>query len=108
MTDATVERQRMVDSQIRARRISDVRVIEAMLRVPRHEFVPVSVRYEAYQDHPLPIGDGQTIWHPYVVALMLQSLQLKPTDGVLEVGTGFRICNGSARGTSPRPSQWNA
>jgi len=78
----------MVDSQLRARGISDHRVLDAMLRVPRHEFVPESLRAEAYQDHPLPIGDDQTISQPYVVAVMLESLQLKPTDTVLEIGTG--------------------
>jgi protein-L-isoaspartate(D-aspartate) O-methyltransferase len=59
-----------------------------MLRVPRHEFVAASNRAQAYEDHPLPIGDGQTISQPYVVALMLESLQLTATDTVLEVGTG--------------------
>jgi protein-L-isoaspartate(D-aspartate) O-methyltransferase len=59
-----------------------------MLRVPRHQFVPEALRARAYEDHPLPIGDGQTISQPYVVALMLESLQLAPTDKVLEVGTG--------------------
>jgi protein-L-isoaspartate(D-aspartate) O-methyltransferase len=78
----------MVDSQLRARGISDLRVLDAMLRVPRHEFVPEPCRAQAYEDHPLPIGDGQTISQPYVVALMLESLQLAPTDKVLEVGTG--------------------
>jgi protein-L-isoaspartate(D-aspartate) O-methyltransferase len=78
----------MVDSQLRARGISDHRVLDAMLRVPRHEFVPESLRAEAYEDHPLPIGDDQTISQPYVVAVMLESLQLKPTDTVLEIGTG--------------------
>jgi protein-L-isoaspartate(D-aspartate) O-methyltransferase len=78
----------MVDSQLRARGISDARVLEAILRVPRHEFVPETLRAQAYQDHPLPIGDGQTISQPYVVALMLESLQIAPKDKVLEVGTG--------------------
>lgn len=78
----------MVYSQLRARGISDPRVLDAMLRVPRHQFVPEAFRAEAYEDHPLPIGDGQTISQPYVVALMLESLQLAPTDKVLEVGTG--------------------
>ena len=78
----------MVDSQLRARGISDPRVLDAMLRVPRHEFVPEPYRAQAYEDHPLPIGDGQTISQPYIVALMLESLQLTPNDKVLEVGTG--------------------
>jgi protein-L-isoaspartate(D-aspartate) O-methyltransferase len=59
-----------------------------MLHVPRHEFVPETLRDEAYEDHPLPIGDGQTISQPYVVALMLESLRVSPDDTVLEVGTG--------------------
>jgi protein-L-isoaspartate(D-aspartate) O-methyltransferase len=81
-------RRHMVDSQLRSRGISTPRVLDAMLRVPRHEFVSASNRAQAYEDHPLPIGDGQTISQPYVVALMLESLQLTPTDTVLEVGTG--------------------
>jgi protein-L-isoaspartate(D-aspartate) O-methyltransferase len=88
MTDPTTARQLMVDSQLRARAISDPRVLDAILRVPRHEFVPESLRAEAYDDHPLPIGDSQTISQPYVVAVMLESLQLTPTDTVLEIGTG--------------------
>src|ERR1700744_3620360 len=71
-------RQRMVDTQLRARGISDARILDAMLRVPRHEFVSEALRAEAYEDHPLPIGDGQTISQPYVVAVMLESLQLTP------------------------------
>jgi protein-L-isoaspartate(D-aspartate) O-methyltransferase len=86
--DPTMARQVMVDSQLRARGISDSRVLDAMLRVPRHQFVPEAQRARAYEDHPLPIGDGQTISQPYVVALMLESLQLTATDKVLEVGTG--------------------
>lgn len=78
----------MVDSQLRDRGISDSRVLEAMLRVPRHEFVPEACRDQAYEDHPLPIGDSQTISQPYIVALMLESLELTPNDKVLEVGTG--------------------
>jgi protein-L-isoaspartate(D-aspartate) O-methyltransferase len=80
--------RQMVDSQLRARGISDPRVLDAMLRVPRHEFIPEPYRAEAYEDHPLPIGDGQTISQPYVVAVMLEALQINPTDTVLEVGTG--------------------
>jgi len=81
-------RQFMVDTQLRARGISDPRVLDAMLRVPRDVFVSEPYRAEAYEDHPLPIGDDQTISQPYVVAVMLESLQLAPTDIVLEVGTG--------------------
>jgi len=81
-------RRRMVEEQIVARGIRDKRVIEAMLKVPRHEFVPPEYRDLAYNDHPLPIGFGQTISQPYIVALMTEALELKPTDRVLEVGTG--------------------
>jgi protein-L-isoaspartate(D-aspartate) O-methyltransferase len=88
MPDPTSARQLMVDSQLRARGISDPRVLDAMLRVPRHEFVPETYRSQAYEDHPLPIGDSQTISQPYIVALMLESLQLTHNDKVLEVGTG--------------------
>ena len=88
MQDPISARQQMVDQQIRARGISDPRVLSAMLRVPRDRFVPEADRERAYEDHPLPIGDGQTISQPYVVALMLESLQLSPNNKVLEVGTG--------------------
>jgi protein-L-isoaspartate(D-aspartate) O-methyltransferase len=81
-------RRRMVNHQLRARGISDARVLDAMRRVPRDQFVPESLRPQAYEDHPLPIGDDQTISQPYVVAAMLESLELKATDRVLEVGTG--------------------
>ena len=81
-------RRRMVESQLRVRGIADQRVLDAMLKVPRHEFVPVRYRRDAYEDHPLPIGAGQTISQPYIVAIMLQSIALKPGDKVLEVGTG--------------------
>src|SRR5271169_184808 len=88
MFNPATARQLMVDSQLRDRGISDPRVLDAMLRVARHEFVPDPYRAQAYEDHPLPIGDGQTISQPYIVALMLESLQLAPDDKVLEVGTG--------------------
>jgi protein-L-isoaspartate(D-aspartate) O-methyltransferase len=88
MTDSATARQFMVDSQLRARGIAASRVLDAMLRVPRHEFVPEPLRAETYEDHPLPIGEGQTISQPYVVAVMLESLQLEPGDRVLEIGTG--------------------
>ena len=81
-------RRRMVDSQLRERGIADERVLDAMLRVPRHEFAPERYRDQAYQDHPLPIGEGQTISQPYIVARMLEALAMKPTNKVLEVGTG--------------------
>jgi protein-L-isoaspartate(D-aspartate) O-methyltransferase len=82
------ERERMVRTQLAERGIREVRVLDAMSRVPRHEFVPETLRQEAYQDHPLPIGDGQTISQPYIVAAMLEHLALQATDRVLEVGTG--------------------
>jgi protein-L-isoaspartate(D-aspartate) O-methyltransferase len=88
MPDPTAARRLMVDSQLRDRGISDTRVLDAMLRVPRHEFVSEANRAQAYEDHPLPIGDSQTISQPYIVALMLESLQVTPNDKVLEVGTG--------------------
>jgi protein-L-isoaspartate(D-aspartate) O-methyltransferase len=81
-------REQMVARQLRDRGISDQRVLDAFLRVPRHEFIPDTHLDRAYEDHPLPIGDAQTISQPYIVAIMLQALQLKPTDKVLEVGTG--------------------
>jgi len=81
-------RQRMVDDDVRGRGISDERVLQAMLRVPRHEFVPEAYRAQAYEDRPLPIGEGQTISQPFMVAIMLQALALQPTDTVLEVGAG--------------------
>jgi protein-L-isoaspartate(D-aspartate) O-methyltransferase len=88
MLDPTAARQLMVDSQLRARGISNQHVLDAMLRVPRHEFVPGPYRSQAYEDHPLPIGDSQTISQPYIVAVMLEALQLQSTEKVLEVGTG--------------------
>lgn len=81
-------RRSMVESQLRARGIRDERVLQAMARVPRHEFVPERVRNQAYEDHPLPIGEDQTISQPYIVALTLEALALRPSDRVLEVGTG--------------------
>jgi protein-L-isoaspartate(D-aspartate) O-methyltransferase len=89
MPDLTGARQLMVDSQLRARGISDPRVLDAMLRVPRHLFVPEPYRSQAYEDHPLPIGEDQTISQPYIVARMLESLQLAPADKVLEVVTAL-------------------
>lgn len=81
-------RVRMVESQLRARGIADERVLGAMLRVPRHEFSPERYRDQAYEDHPLPIAEGQTISQPYIVASMLEAVQLSARDKVLEVGTG--------------------
>jgi protein-L-isoaspartate(D-aspartate) O-methyltransferase len=81
-------RQQMVESQLRARGVRDERVLAAMTRVPRHEFAPEQYRDQAYEDHPLPIAEGQTISQPYIVAAMLEYLALSPGDRVLEVGTG--------------------
>ena len=78
----------MVDEQLRARGIRDPRVLDAMTRVPRHLFVPESGRDEAYGDHPVPIGHGQTISQPYIVAFMTEALRLEQGHRVLEIGTG--------------------
>ncbi len=78
----------MVRTQLVERGIRDMRVLDAMRKVPRHEFVPETLRQEAYEDHPLPIGEGQTISQPYIVAAMLQHLALQVTDRALDVGTG--------------------
>jgi len=83
-----LQRERMVRLQLAERGIRDVRVLDAMRKVPRHEFVPETLRQEAYEDHPLPIGEGQTISQPYIVAAMLQHLALQVTDRALDVGTG--------------------
>jgi len=79
---------RMVDLQIRTRGVSDSRVLKAMEETPRHLFVPKNKRQQAYEDHALPIGQGQTISQPYVVALMTEMLELKGNEKVLEIGTG--------------------
>ncbi len=81
-------REQMVSDQIQAREIHDPAVLKAMRRVARHLFVPDEYIHQAYEDHPLPIGFGQTISQPYVVALMSEALQLKLGDRVLEIGTG--------------------
>ncbi len=81
-------RRRMVEEQLAARDIRDPRVLEAMLRVPRHRFVPEKLRNEAYADHPLPIGHGQTISQPYIVALMTQAAAPHAEARALDVGTG--------------------
>lgn len=81
-------RRRMVAEQIVARGVRDPRVVAAMGRVPRHLFVPERLRDEAYADHPVPIGQGQTISQPYIVAFMVEALGLAPGARVLEVGTG--------------------
>ena len=81
-------RRQMVEEQIEARGVTDPRVLEAMQRVPRHEYVPAEYRAGAYSDRPLPIGLDQTISQPYIVALMTELLQPEPDDRILEVGTG--------------------
>jgi protein-L-isoaspartate(D-aspartate) O-methyltransferase len=81
-------RQRMVEEQIIARGVSDSLVIDAMLTVKRHLFVPEKLKNFAYEDHPLPIGCYQTISQPYIVALMTELLEVEKTHKVLEVGTG--------------------
>jgi len=81
-------RQRMVREQIVARGIKDQKVIQAIINVPRHLFVPEAYERMAYEDRPLPIGEGQTISQPYIVALMTEILELKPNMKVLEIGTG--------------------
>ncbi len=82
------QRQRMVADQLAARRIRDKRVLAAFAKVPRHLFVPEDRRQDGYEDHPCPIGQGQTISQPYMVALMTEQLQVKPSAKVLEIGTG--------------------
>ena len=86
--DFALLRNRMVREQILARGVKDQRVLDAMRKVPRHLFVPQNVRTYAYNDYPLPIGYGQTISQPYIVAFMTEALHLKPNDRVLEIGTG--------------------
>jgi protein-L-isoaspartate(D-aspartate) O-methyltransferase len=81
-------RRRMVERQIAARGITGELVLEAMRKVPRHEFVPAHLRAHAYDDGPLPIGEGQTISQPYIVALMTAALDLAGGERVLEIGTG--------------------
>jgi protein-L-isoaspartate(D-aspartate) O-methyltransferase len=81
-------RDMMVDQQIRAREITAPAVLNAMRKVPRHRFVPAEVRHLAYDDHPLPIGSGQTISQPYIVAYMTEAAEISPSDKVLEIGTG--------------------
>ena len=86
--DFTAQRQRMVEQQLKPRGIKDERVLAAMAKVPREEFIPLDARADAYQDGPLPIGYNQTISQPYVVAFMTEQLRPKQTDRVLEIGSG--------------------
>lgn len=83
-----VARTQMVEQQLAGRDIKNPRVLDAMRKVPRHEFVPQSMRLGAYDDTPLPIGYNQTISQPYIVAYMTEALELQPTHRVLEIGTG--------------------
>ena len=88
-TDAeAAKRARMVETQIAARGVRDPRVLAAMRKVPRHLFVDPDARGQAYEDHPVPIGNNQTISQPYIVALMTELLELPPKGRVLEIGTG--------------------
>jgi protein-L-isoaspartate(D-aspartate) O-methyltransferase len=82
------EREGMLRQQVAMRGVSDARLLAAMRKVPREQFVPEAVRNLAYTDQPLPIGHDQTISQPFIVALMTEKLQLKPSDRVLEIGTG--------------------
>ncbi len=82
------EREKMVEFQVRARGVRDPEVLAAMQRIPRHLFVPEDCERSAYEDRPLPIGEGQTISQPYIVAVMTEQLELQPRDRVLEIGAG--------------------
>ena len=86
--DTAELRRKMVDRQIAGRGVQDPRVLQAMREVPREAFVPAAAAHEAYEDHPLGIGEGQTISQPYVVALMAEAAQVGPDDRVLEIGAG--------------------
>jgi protein-L-isoaspartate(D-aspartate) O-methyltransferase len=88
MTDWDAERQRMVAEQLRGRDIRSQAVLDAMGRVPRHRFVPADEQAGSYTDFPLPIGFGQTISQPYIVAFMTEALEVGPAHKVLEIGTG--------------------
>jgi protein-L-isoaspartate(D-aspartate) O-methyltransferase len=87
-SDRARERRLMTDAQIRARGVRDPLVLGALANVPRHLFVPESLRGQAYADEPLPIGQGQTISQPYIVAYMTEALELRGDEKVLEIGTG--------------------
>jgi len=86
--DFGTERQQMVQQQLMARGIKDERLLAAMAKLPREEFVPLELRSDSYEAGPLPIGHDQTISQPYIVAFMTEQLRLKPSDRVLEIGTG--------------------
>lgn len=90
MQDFYIQSKRdMLKKQIQARGVTDPQVLEAMGSVPRHEFVPKHLQPYAYEDRPLPIGQGQTISQPYIVAFMTQALRLQKNESVLEIGTGL-------------------
>ncbi len=82
------QREQMVETQLKSRDIQNERILNAMKKVPRHRFMPASVRHYAYIDSPVPIGEGQTISQPYIVGLMTQTVDPGPGDRALEVGTG--------------------
>lgn len=88
LDDYRIARRRMVDQQLKQRGIGDPAVLEAMGRVPRHFFVDEAQALQAYTDSPLPLGYGQTISQPFIVALMVEALELSPHDRVLEIGSG--------------------
>ncbi len=88
MKDFEVARRKMVETQIAARGIRNPRVLQVMREIPRHLFLDEGMWEQAYQDHPLPIGEKQTISQPYIVALMTEALEPTPRDRVLEIGTG--------------------
>jgi protein-L-isoaspartate(D-aspartate) O-methyltransferase len=81
-------RRRMVEEQLKNRGVADERVLAAFRKVPRHRFIPEEYQAQAYEDHPLPIGEGQTISQPYIVALMVERLRLQGHERILEIGTG--------------------
>src|SRR5207244_8328193 len=87
-SDFAAQRKQMVQQQLMPRGVNDARLLAAMAKVPREEFVPPESRVASYEDGPLPIGYDQTISQPYIVAFMTEQLRLSPTDRVLEVGTG--------------------
>lgn len=88
MPSFTQQRQLMVETQLKTRDITDQKVLQAMSEVPREKFVPTEYAQQAYVDSPIPIGHGQTISQPYIVAKMCQLLKLEPTDKILEIGAG--------------------
>jgi len=88
VVDFAAQRQQMVERQLKLRGIKDERVLAAMAKVPREEFIPMDARADAYEDGPLPIGYDQTISQPYIVAFMTEQLRPKPSDRVLEIGSG--------------------